>query len=132
MIYLASAYSHDEPAVRQERYEQAMTACVVLTRAGEHVHSSIVHWHPASVAYNLRGDYGFWQRYNWEMIELCANMFVLNTPDWELSTGVKDEIDHAQCCRKPIHLFTLSTGALDELWMPAERPTKISVNMKKA
>jgi hypothetical protein len=61
MIYLASPYSHPDPAVRQERYEAVCQAAAELISRGHIVFSPVAHSHTIAT-YGLPGDWEFWQR----------------------------------------------------------------------
>jgi hypothetical protein len=60
MVYLASPYSHPDPAVREQRFHAACRATAALLRAGCVVFSPIVHSH-ALVAHGVPTDWAFWQ-----------------------------------------------------------------------
>jgi hypothetical protein len=49
MIYLASPYSHPDPAVREARFREACRAAAKLMRLGQPAFSPIVHGHPIAV-----------------------------------------------------------------------------------
>ena len=59
MIYLASPYSHPDPAVRKERFHAACQARAELIRAGWIVFSPIVHSHPL-VEHGVPTTWDFW------------------------------------------------------------------------
>lgn len=96
MIYLASPYSHPDPAVRQERYEQAMAAQAYLLRQGQHVYSPIVACHPMALAHALPTDDEWWSEYDRDMLTRCVELYVLCLPGWEESKGVAQEIEWAK------------------------------------
>lgn len=103
MIYLASPYSHPEPAVRQRRYEQTMAAQAYLLRRGEHVYSPIVACHPMALAHDLPTDAEWWAEYNLDMLKRCSDVYVLCLFGWEDSKGVAQEIEWAkQYKREPL------------------------------
>ncbi len=58
MIYLASPYSHDDPAVRQERFDAACRAAAELVRQGKTVFRPVAHSH-AICRYGLPWDWRF-------------------------------------------------------------------------
>ncbi|MFO0916615.1 MAG: DUF1937 family protein [Pirellulales bacterium] len=101
MIYLASPYSHDSPAVRQQRYEDACQAVVQLLHAGHAAFSPIVHSHPL-VSYSLPTDWAFWQRVDQEHLRRCDQIIVVMLDGWEESRGVAAEIDIARELGLPI------------------------------
>ena len=101
MIYLASPYSHPDPAVREERYRAACRAAAARLLAGQPVISPIAHSHPL-VAYGLATDWTFWQRYDRELLARCDAVVVLTLDGWETSIGVREEIRIARELGKPV------------------------------
>ena len=77
MIYLASPYTHKDEMVRQTRYRAALRATAYLLTEGKHVFSPIVHCHMVARAYELPGEFFFWQAYNENMIARCDRLTVL-------------------------------------------------------
>lgn len=107
MIYLASPYTHPEPAVMQRRFEQVRHVTALLLCANNHVYSPIVHCHPIAIAHQLPRDFAFWNQYNLHMLSLAERLWVLQLPCWGASTGVAAEIAHAQSLSLPISYFTM-------------------------
>jgi nucleoside 2-deoxyribosyltransferase len=101
IAYLASPYSHPDPAVREERYRAACRAAAALLLAGQPVFSPIAHSHPL-VEYGLPADWSFWQRYDRELLERCDEVVVLMLDGWEESVGVREEIRLARAMGKPV------------------------------
>lgn len=101
IAYLASPYSHLDPAVREERYQAACRAAAALLRAGRLVFSPIAHSHPL-VAYGLPADWSFWQRYDRELLARCDEVLVLMLAGWRESVGVQEEIRIARELGKPV------------------------------
>ncbi len=107
MIYLASPYTHENPAVRQTRFEQVCRATAYLMRRGHHVFSPIAHSHPVAEHGALPTDFGYWEAYDREMIHGCAEVWVLRLDGWESSRGVAAEIALADELDKPIRYLDL-------------------------
>jgi hypothetical protein len=95
MIYLASPYSHPDPAVRQKRFEAACRAAAALLRAGVSVFSPIAHSHPIA-QHGVPGTWEFWQQIDREYLLHCRAVVVLRLPGWVTSVGVQAEIDLAR------------------------------------
>ena len=91
LIYLASPYSHPDPAMRELRYKQACEVAALLMRDGHLVYSPIVHSHPLT-AYGLPADWDYWRRLDEEMLRRCDALAVLRLPGWEQSVGVQAEL----------------------------------------
>jgi hypothetical protein len=102
MIYLASPYSHDDPAVRQARFESACRCAAYLMRAGHHVLSPIAYTHTISEAGGLPVDWTFWERFDRRFITACDKLWVLCIPGWRESSGVTAEIKIARQQGKPV------------------------------
>ena len=101
MIYLASPYTHPDPAVRQWRFEAACRVTAKLMRAGLIVFSPIAHSHPLT-RYGLPGEWQFWQRYDRAHLEACSGLAVLMLEGWKESKGVQSEIAFARDLGKPV------------------------------
>jgi len=101
VIYLASPYSHPDPAVREQRFREACVAAAALLRAGHAVFSPIAHSHPL-VAHGLPTDWSFWERQDREHLQRCDEVVVLMLDGWEASVGVREEIRIAREIGKPV------------------------------
>ena len=93
LVYLASAYSHPDPAVRMQRYEAACRAAAWLFHKGLLVYSPIAHSHGVSLHGGLDGTWRFWERYDRAMLERSDCLIVWTAIDgWSSSVGVLAEI----------------------------------------
>lgn len=101
MIYLASPYSHPDPAVREARFDAACRACVDLIAKGHVVYSPIVSSHPL-VRHGVRTDWRAWERFDREVISRCDSLRVLELDGWLDSVGVLAEIEIARELGKPV------------------------------
>ena len=95
MIYLASPYSHDDPAIRQQRYEAACVATAHLIKQGFPVISPIVHSHVLHAELGCGGDWETWAAIDRQLIDASIELWVLMLDGWEMSKGVAAEIDYA-------------------------------------
>lgn len=96
MIYLASPYSHPDPAIQQLRHDQALAVMAGMLRQGEVVYSPIVACRPVALAYDLPHDFTFWQRMNYGILR-HANIFtILMLEGWEKSKGLRAEWEMAE------------------------------------
>lgn len=101
--YLASPYSHDSAAVREERYRMACHAAAVLMELGEIVLSPICHSHPIEVVgigRVMSGD--FWKRQDIPLLRHAAGLIVLKLDGWQESKGIKWEIETAEALHIPV------------------------------
>jgi hypothetical protein len=102
LVYLAVPYSDPDPAVREQRFEQANAAAAVLMGSGIHIFSPISHTHPIAKAGNLPLGWDFWEGYDRDILQTCAALVVLMLPGWEKSTGVGGEIRIARELEIPV------------------------------
>jgi nucleoside 2-deoxyribosyltransferase len=110
MIYLASPYSHADPAVREARYQAACRATAALLKAGLVVFSPIVHSHPL-VAFALPTGWDFWERIDRAYLARCDELVVLTLDGWRESTGVRAEIALARALGKPVRFLGVDEAA---------------------
>lgn len=104
MIYLASPYSHADPAIREARFHAACRATAALLRAGLVVFSPIVHSHPL-VAFALPTGWDFWERIDRAYLARCDELVVLTLDGWDESAGVRAEIALARDVGKPVRFL---------------------------
>lgn len=91
MIYLASPYTHPDPAIQEERFRAVCAYAATMMRQGLRVFSPIAHTHHIALC-GLPGGWEFWEAYDRDMIARCDEVAVLCLPGWEESTGVRAEI----------------------------------------
>lgn len=101
MIYLASTYSHKDPAIMEERYLAAMDCAAFLLKKEEWVYSPIVHCHELAKRHELPKDFEFWMHYNRHMVVRADVLYVLCAEGWEKSIGVYEEMKLALAMDKP-------------------------------
>jgi len=105
IAFLASPYSHPDPAVRERRYQQAAKATAYLIcHRGMTVFSPIVHSHPLALIGGLDAcDLAFWQRQNKPFMDACyGGLIVLKLDGWKESVGVQAEIAFMRGKRRQI------------------------------
>lgn len=96
LIYLGSPYTHSDKNVMQERYEKVLHLTADLLNQGFHIISPIVHCHPLSIKYNIRGDFEFWKKYNFAILSKCDLLLVLPLDGWKESVGLQGEVIYAK------------------------------------
>lgn len=97
LVYLATPYSHPDPAVVRSRLEAVhRLAALIELRGVLHVTSGIYNHlllpHPP----NTPTDYEFWGSFSITLLKRCDWMVVFMQPGWRESVGVRDEISFAQ------------------------------------
>ncbi len=96
MIYLATPYSHADPAIREERFLAVNKVAARLMQAGHLVFSPISHGHPIQAAGDLPTDWGYWQRYCEKMLSVCTSLVIVKLDGWKESVGVAAEFELAK------------------------------------
>jgi nucleoside 2-deoxyribosyltransferase len=105
MIYLASPYSHSDPAVREARFQQVCRAAAALIRTGHPAFSPIAHSHPIA-AYGLPTDWAYWERDARLHLNASAEVVVLTLDGWQQSVGIAAEIAIAAELGKPVRYLS--------------------------
>lgn len=102
MIYLASPYSHPDPAVMEQRFETACRVAGWLMARGEIVFCPIAMSHSVAVRYDLPRDWEFWQSQAREMVSHANRLVVVKMDGWRTSVGVAAEIGIAEDLGIPV------------------------------
>jgi nucleoside 2-deoxyribosyltransferase len=104
VIYVASPYTHPDPAVREQRFDAACRAAAALIGRGNTVFSPVAHSHPLC-RFGLPGDWQFWQRQDLALLAACDEAVVLKLDGWQQSRGVQAEIAAAKALGKPVRFL---------------------------
>lgn len=102
LIYLASPYSHPDPAVQEQRFEAVAREAARMMAEGQFVYSPIAHTHPIAKFGELPKGFDFWEAYDAHLISLCTELVVLKLEGWDQSKGVAAEIKIAQALNIPV------------------------------
>jgi hypothetical protein len=107
IIYLASPYSHPDPAVRLARYEAVTKYAAELTREGHVIFGPITMSHPISP--NGEGDPPApfdWLDWDEPFMRAASSCIVLMLDGWEKSTGVQHEVRYFRANGKTVTYMT--------------------------
>lgn len=102
LSYLATAYSHPDPEVREARYRAACAVAAVMTLRGELVFSPVAHGHGIAMSGRLPVSWDFWARLDTRMLAACDSLTVVCIPGWQESHGVRAEIAAAKALGLPV------------------------------
>ena len=100
--YLASPYTHDDPAVRQKRYEDVMEVVSVFVLKNEGVYSPVLHFHPLVVKHAIPTDYDFWEDLILSMLRRARDLVIVKIDGWETSVGLREEYLYARRLNMPV------------------------------
>lgn len=95
LVYIATPYSHPDPAVMERRFLEVNRFCAGLMKEGVHVYSPISHTHPIAVCGDLPRGWDFWEQYDRIMLAACRKIIVFCQEGWLESKGVKAELEIA-------------------------------------
>ena len=120
MIYLASPYTHDDPAVRHDRYWQATLCTAHFARAGIAIYCPIHYGHTLSTTHTgIPKTHEYWMSVCLPILRGAERLYVLTLPGWKESRGIKEELDEAE--ERNLHVclvdedFNVRTTSYDEL-----------------
>ena len=104
-IYLACPYQHEDPEVREERYQKVTRKTADLMHVGHQVFSPITHSHPVSLHLPHPQGHDFWMEQDYPYIEHWATeLWVYALDGWKESKGVWLEVDFALTFSMPIRI----------------------------
>lgn len=106
MIYFASPYTHQDKKVEVQRFVSIRAVTAKACAAGYPVYSPIVHCHELALAHELPTDWVFWKRYNTSFVRKASEVWILTLEGWELSKGVKYEMELAHDLFIPCRLIS--------------------------
>lgn len=101
LIYLAGPYTHQDPAVVEERYQEHRRECIGLMKAGVPVYS------PIATGHTLLPELSGWKHSEWmdfdiKILKRCSHLMVLRLDGWKSSSGVQQEIGAALALGIPV------------------------------
>ena len=96
MIYLASPYTHPDPAVMEERFDKVVAVAAQLINRGHIIYSPIMHFHPIAVRHELPREFAFWKEVNLQILKRCDELWILDLIGTYESHGVMAERMFAQ------------------------------------
>ncbi len=105
LVYLATPYSHPDPAIREHRFREVNRVAGEMMRSGVFVFSPISHTHPIALAVDLPKGWEFWSAYDLTILRACCKVVVLMQDGWRESVGVRAEIALARRLGLPVEFM---------------------------
>ena len=90
-VYLGLPYSHENPAMQEERFTTALEVQAYLAERDIIVISPIAMCHECAKRWSLPKDASFWEAQNKLLIKATDCFAYIAIPGWEESIGLKDE-----------------------------------------
>ena len=112
LIYLAAPLGHQDPSVREDRFESVNRYCAYLIR-----HRTLF-FSPLSLGATLDEDSisnSAWYALGLQFLARCDEMRILALDGWDGSVGVGLEIRYARQLRIPVSLVDPVTYKLESL-----------------
>jgi hypothetical protein len=102
LVYLASPYSKYKDGLNNAFVEISKTAATLM-KSGVKVYSPIAHTHPLAIYGNVDPyDYDIWLPFDAAIMKVSDALVVCEMDGWDMSFGVKHEIDTFIEAQKPI------------------------------
>ena len=111
MIYLASPLS----ANPEHNHQLTLEAAARMVAEGHIIYSPVVHCWPLHLAAELPSSFAFWQRHNFGILRNASELWVLDIPGWQTSTGVQAELEFAKLAHIPCRIVDPKGLTLREL-----------------
>lgn len=113
LVYVASPYSHEDPAVVEHRMEIYSRIDAKLIAQGLITISPLMKHHILKYE-KLPGDWAYWQRYSETLLQKCDALFIICLDGWKTSTGVQAELALAIKLGLPVTYLNESGEEIDE------------------
>lgn len=101
-VYLASPYSHASRAVMEDRHDRAVRAAAAMMETGVAVFCPIAHSHNIGIHLDKSADHDFWLAQDTPHLVHASEVAVLRIPGWDVSKGVRYEIELAHNLGIPV------------------------------
>ncbi|MGY2293372.1 DUF1937 family protein [Pseudomonas sp. SDO528_S397] len=108
-IFLACPYSHADASVVHERFLACNQVAARLIEAGHAVFSQVSMSHPINLAFVDKDNAAIgklWAPVDAVFMELLDELIVLDLPGWELSGGIKREMEFFAQRGRPVSLWS--------------------------
>ena len=106
-IFVAGPFNHPDDFIKKLRTDSIATYCVKLFNEGHVPVSALLCGLTFAEHGNLPTDTNTWENFSKVMVKGCDELHVLQLEGWDLSSGVKLEIEEAKNLNIPIIYITL-------------------------
>lgn len=107
LVYIASPYAHESPAVKEQRAEAIahITAEIIAKQDAIILFSPIAYTHPFNHIEGME-----WVEWDKQFLLRCGAMLIVRLDGWEASEGIQKEIDF---CHE--HNIPMLSASADEV-----------------
>ena len=95
-IFLACPYSHIDASVTHDRFLQCNRVAATIVESGNAVFSQVSMSHPINLAFEGKDSATIgklWGPVDAVFMEMLEELIILDLPGWDLSSGIKREIE---------------------------------------
>lgn len=96
MIYLATPYYSPDTIIMNSRFEFCSKYVADRVATGEVIFSPIIYGHTLCQFREMPRDFEFWRDLCFKFLPHCHTIRVLKMEGWELSRGIKAELERAE------------------------------------
>lgn len=113
VAYLSVPYSHQDPEVKKQRYDEACKFAAKLQEKNYAVISPIIQGIPIVERHQLKDDYETWKDTCISLINVCDCLIVADMDGSSISNGVKSEVEFARELNKEMLFASFVDGNLE-------------------
>lgn len=108
-IFLACPYSHTDAKVVHERFIQCNEVAATIVESGNAVFSQVSMSHPINLAFKDKDSAAIgklWGPVDAVFMEAMEELIILDLPGWDISSGIKREIEFFKNKGRPVSLWS--------------------------
>ena len=112
-IFLACPYSHADASVTHERFIQCNKVAATIIESGHGVFSQVSMSHPINLAFEGKDSATIgklWAPVDALFMEMMEELIILDLPGWDLSSGIKREIEFFKNRGQKVSLWSEVSG----------------------
>jgi hypothetical protein len=112
-IFLACPYSHADASVTHDRFIQCNKVAASIIESGNVVFSQVSMSHPINLAFEGKDSAAIgklWAPVDAVFMDMMDELIILDLPGWDLSSGIKREIEFYKSRGQKVSLWSEVMG----------------------
>jgi len=112
-IFLACPYSHADASVTHDRFIQCNKVAAAIIESGNVVFSQVSMSHPINLAFEGKDSAAIgklWAPVDAVFMDMMQELIILDLPGWDLSSGIKREIEFYKSRGQKVSLWSEVVG----------------------
>lgn len=112
-IFLACPYSHADKSVIHERFVACNKVAAAIIESGHAVFSQVSMSHPINLAFEGKDNAAIgklWAPVDAVFMDAMQELIIVDLPGWEISAGIKREIELFKGRGQPVSLWSEVSG----------------------